>query len=72
MEWVKVTKDLLSDQPDWLYRPLWVAHKQMVYSGMYDWRQGRTPDRFYCEDGRDISALDDCYIMPLIKPVSPQ
>lgn len=72
MEWVKVTEKMLARQPDWLYQPLWVCSDGVVRSGEYEWRQGRNPDRFYCEGGWDIHALDNCYVMPLVKPAPPE
>ncbi len=72
MPWVKVTEPLLLNQPEWLYGPLWICNNGYVLSGKYKWRQGRNPDRFDCDDGQDISALNNCYIRPLIKPKPPK
>lgn len=68
--WVKVTGELLLEQPAWLYQPLWVSCSGVVDSGRYEWRQGRYPDRIHCDSNGDLHALE-CHIMPLVKPEPP-
>lgn len=69
--WTKVTQSLLNKQPDWLHEPLWIAHRGDVQSGRYEWMQGWDPDRFLCDNGDNLHALDNCHIMPLVKPEPP-
>ena len=70
--WVPITQDLLDAQEPWLYKPCWLALKSgVVEQGVYEWRQGRNPDRFRTLDGGDIWALDAAYAMPMEAPKHP-
>ena len=69
MNWIKVTEALLAEQPDWLYKPLWVSRDGVVESGRYEWREGRFPDRLVCINC-DLHALE-CHITPMVKPAPP-
>jgi hypothetical protein len=69
--WEPVTQELLNNQHPWLYEPMWIASKDgSVCTGIYEWQQGRNPDRFITEDG-DGWAFDFAYVMPMIKPTPP-
>ena len=71
-DWVPVTEDLINSQEPWLYKPLWVALKSgAVFQGIYDWRQGRNPDRFDAFGGGDFWAFDASHVMPIAFPAHP-
>ena len=69
--WEPVTQELLNQQHPWLYEPMWIAMKGgTVLQGIYEWRQGRNPDRFIT-DGGDDWAFDAAYVMPIVQPKPP-
>ena len=71
-QWIEVTETLLNAQHHWLYEPMWIAMPNgHVTTGYYEWRQGRSPDRFITDDLGDIHAFSAAFVMPLAKPKAP-
>ena len=71
-QWVPVTEALFTSQADWLYKPMWIALKGgRVTTGVYEWRQGRGPDRLIGPEVGDEWAFNATHLMPLKKPEPP-
>ena len=69
--WVPVTKELLAEQHPWLYEEMWIALQSgKIETGVYEWTQGRHPDRFIGSNG-DMWAFDATHVMPIVKPSRP-
>jgi hypothetical protein len=69
VQWVPVTEALFTSQADWLYEPMWIALKDgRVTTGVYEWRQGRGPDRLIGPEVGDEWAFNATHLMPLKKP----
>jgi hypothetical protein len=72
VDWVPVTEKLLQEQHGWLSQQMWIAMKDgSIFSGVYEWRQGRYPDRFLLDGCGDVWAFEASHVMPLIKPKHP-
>ena len=70
--WVQVTQQLLNSQEPWLYKPCWLAFPSWaVAQGVYEWRQGRNPDRFFSVEVGDVWAFDVSHVMPISTPPHP-
>jgi hypothetical protein len=70
--WVPLTEKLINSQEPWLYEPCWLAFPSgAVLKGVYEWRQGRDPDRFYTDGGGDYWAFDATHVMPVALPEHP-
>ena len=71
-DWVPVTQQLFNSQEPWLYKTCWLAFPSgAVLTGVYEWRQGRNPDRFISNEIGDVWAFDVSHVMPVTPPPHP-
>jgi hypothetical protein len=71
-QWTPMSKELLTSQVHWLYKQMWIALKDgSVMTGVYDWRQGRYPDRLLLDGAGDVWAFEAEYVMPVVQPEHP-
>ena len=68
-KWIPVTRELLDEQHEWLYKPMWIALEHgPVVTGKYEWWQGWHPDRFVSVECGDVWAFDASHVMEIIPP----
>jgi hypothetical protein len=71
-QWVPMTQELLNNQHPWLYKQMWIALKDgSVFTGIYEWRQGRYPDRLLLDGAGNVWAFEAAYVMPVVQPEHP-
>lgn len=71
-EWVPVTQELINEQPDWIFEPVWMALKNGgVAIGRYGWAYGCNKDRLTATQRGYYFEYDATHVMPIKEPKHP-